>query len=260
MIGIKIDGTFLDVFPETAIEFRLENPIFGDDDRLSPGSFTLPFRLPGGEVSEVNATKFSNTDVISNIEAFKRKEASIFFDRVGYKTGKIRAKISSEEEISANFIFGLSTISDEIKTKKLRDILDEEIVLNAGPLTKKIVFAPDASFASPPPVLINGVLYNEATLDALVAAINANTQEPRVNAVKVAVGVSSGGLAAPYVEISSRDDADNPLAKLSFDVENGNTIFLDNAFGYRYHVHPEIGDHEMSSYYDQYISIPVWCD
>src|SRR5688500_1709978 len=121
MIGLKISGKNAELNPGTSINMKLVNPIFNDDN-LSPGSYSLPFELPGGEVSAVNAAIFKNPDVIENSEGFVKQDADLSFDGVHFKKGKIRVKSGSPRNLSAHFTFGLSTISAELKTKKIREL------------------------------------------------------------------------------------------------------------------------------------------
>ncbi|MEO7174214.1 MAG: hypothetical protein ABI002_00385, partial [Saprospiraceae bacterium] len=47
MIGIKIRGSFLDLFPSTTLSIELNNTIFlGDNYDAIPGSFAFPIDIP----------------------------------------------------------------------------------------------------------------------------------------------------------------------------------------------------------------------
>ena len=121
MIGIKIGDEFLEVNKDTRISLKLVNPLFNEDN-LSPGSLSLPFDLPSGENSPGNAVTLGHPDVFENTEGFRKIAGSLFFDGLPMKTGKLIVREHGEGKTSTNFNFGLGTISDEFKTKKVRDI------------------------------------------------------------------------------------------------------------------------------------------
>lgn len=248
MIGLNIDGQNAELKPDTKINIKLVNPLFNEES-LSPGSYTLPFELAGGEISPINASIFKNLDVIENQEKFGKQEARIFFDGVFYKKGTIRAKTISPSIISTNFVFGLSTISDEIKTKRIRDIIAEDIVLDNSNLPKKIYLKPHT--LKPHPISVNGKTYDESTLSDLVNAINANEEHPRASATLVSDGVSSGGLDAPYMVLTSFDSPNDPLAELSASIDGSNYDSSVTNGGYWYSMHVEFGSSpDMSEYYN----------
>lgn len=259
MIVAKINGKYCEFSPGTTINFKLYNPLFNEDN-LSPGSYTLSFQMPSGEASPVNSEIFGHPDVIENQQGFVKLDTELFFDLVKFRSGKIRVKNITDRSINTNFVFGLSTISEEIKTKKIRELLDDEFVLDNTSITKKIIVKPHPAYGDPIkpwPIIVNGKSYEEDTIDDLVDAINNNTDGARASATKVTSGTSSGGLTAPYIVLQSADDPNNPLAELSVDVE-ANTIIdtaTGNIFGYKYQFHPEMGDQNMSAYYDPYWNV-----
>lgn len=251
MIGLKISGQQAEVNPDTRIDIKLVNPLF-NEEALSPGSYTLPFELPGGDVSPSNAEIFKNLDVIENQEKFAKQEAKLFFDGVHYKSGKIRAKTISSKAFSTSFTFGLTAISDDIKTKKLRELLDEEIVIDDSNISKKIYLK---SFTTKPfPIIINGENYDEETLEDLATAINANENEPTVTATVIDVGVSSGGFDAPYLILESSASPNDPNAELGVELDGSNVDSSVTETGYRWAVHIEMGGtNGMEEYY-----APFW--
>lgn len=254
MIGLKIDGQIAELNPDTRIDIKLVNPLF-NEETLSPGSYTLPFDMAGGEVSPINASIFKNIDVIESQEKFTRRDAAVFFDGVLFKKGKIKAQTVSSSMITSKFTFGLSSISEEIKTKKIRELLAEEIVIDASNVAKKIFVKP--RFTTPFPLIVNGKTYESDTLANLAAAINANTDIPKVTATVITTGNSSGGLAAPYMILQSTDSPNDPHAELSVELEGGLNQLYDNttgaANGHKWQVHTELGDVNLNAYYD-----PFW--
>lgn len=253
MIGLKISGKNAELNTDTSINMKLVNPIFNEDN-LSPGSYSLPFDLPGGEVSPVNASIFKNPDVIENNEGFVKQDAELFFDGVFFKRGKIRVKSVSPSRLNAHFTFGMSAISDEIKTKKLRDLVAEEIVIDNSAVAKKIYLKQNTTFSKPFPIIVNGKQYEADTMALLVAAINANEDTPKALATHVTEGVSSGGLAAPYMVLQSALSTTDPLTDLSVDVDTN--IFFNSGTSeneLKWQVHGEMDDINNDGYYD-----PFW--
>ena len=209
MIGIKLQGDteYLDTNPDTEIEIHLENPLLGDAERLSPGSFSIPFTLPGGDASPRNAAKLKHPDVIANVEAYQVQKADLLVSDLPYKRGTLRAKSSmGKNTIETNFFFGLNSISEEFKTAKLRDVLNETITIDATSRLR-IVYIKYTG-AGTPNITVNGVNYTAATLLALAALINTDKDLALDSGkyVPAATYVGAGpttpsGFAAPYMEL-----------------------------------------------------------
>lgn len=267
MIGVRMDDSanFLDVPPDASIEFKLENPIFADIDQLSPGSYTMPFTLPGGDVSPTNSKELKNPDIIENIEAFTKQGAKVFYDGNLFKKGKIKAKTVNGDQITANFIFGLSTVSDEFKTKKLRDIVAENIVISSTSLVKKVYVKSNPEILNNPEVwpvgsmhaiIVNGKTYDQGNYTDVATAIDNNTDFPLVSAEVVAVGTSPGGFDAPYIVISALTDPNNPLTDLAVGPADGTNYLTDPERGVflvnKFLMHAEIGGPELEDYYDEF--------
>src|SRR5690349_17270335 len=104
MIGIQVGTEFLDLNKETVIDLKLINPIFADDN-IIPGSYSLPFTVPGGDVSPKNAALLGSPDVLSVSTAKKILDAKLYYDGVLYKRGKIKVGKVSGDTISINFSF-----------------------------------------------------------------------------------------------------------------------------------------------------------
>lgn len=211
MIGIQLDGErdFLETLPDTKISMQLENPLLADGDKLSPGSFSLPFSLPGGNKSPGNAARLRNPDVIENNEAYQVQKAMLFYDGLPLKKGTLKASRSEGDEISANFLFGLSQVGDDFKTARLRDAISENIVIDASAITKKIYLK--RTTGGNYNVTINGKNYDESDIDSLRIAINTDAEATLDTGVYVpwaqiiTSGNSPSGLITPdYLEIKLR--------------------------------------------------------
>jgi hypothetical protein len=140
MIGIKPEGqtSYLQTKADTSIEITLENPLLGDVERLSPGSFSIPFDLPAEDDSPDNSAILKNPDVLENNEAYQLVKATLFYDDVPFKKGNFKSKKLSSGKTTNYFTFGLNTISEDFKTAKLRTLLNETIVIDSSPLIKEI--------------------------------------------------------------------------------------------------------------------------
>ncbi len=175
MIGIQLDGDteFLETQPDTAISITLENPIFGGPDKLSPGSFSLPFDLPAGRKSPSNAAKLKNPDVLENNEAYTLQKAKLFIGGVPFKSGNLKAKTSINDKVSAYFTFGLNSISEDFKKAKLRNVLSEDVVIGDDPIVKNIfvenLWTENIENHS---IEINGQTYSDDSLSGLSVLIN----------------------------------------------------------------------------------------
>ena len=215
MIGIQLDGDseFLDTPPDVSISMRLENPLLTDDDKISKGSYTYPFRLPGGSKSEKNSKKLRNPDVIENSEVYVVQKATLFASSapdsnvIPFKKGVIKPLDSDAGSINSYFLFGLSTISDDFKTAKLRDVISENIQVSNTPITKKIYLK--RTTAGDYKITVNGTQHVAADIDSIVGSINAtfNISLDSGNYTPHALRISSGStpsglITAPYVSIT----------------------------------------------------------
>lgn len=174
MIGIKINGEFLDIFPDTAIGLKLTNPMFADD-AIIPGSYSLPFDIPGGDNSDKNAHIINHPDVVENVTGrFKFSDAELHIDGLLYKIGTLLIDTAEGGKYTANFRFSLKDIRSDFKRYKIRDLVDEDIIITAADYYKKAVVKYGAGVASPYKLIVNGDTYEGATLSDLATAIDAN--------------------------------------------------------------------------------------
>jgi len=181
MIGIQYNNQWFDLLPETRIQLALKSPLFADDN-IIPGSYSLPFDLPFGDASPKNTAMLQHIDVVENTVRVRKIEVKLFYDFNHYKTGILEiGEINLEgNRLSTNFKFGLSLLED-IKTLKLRDVVDEVIVLNNNTTyVKEVRLEPNFPASGDFSITINGRPYQAASIAALVTAINAETEKPSV--------------------------------------------------------------------------------
>ena len=210
MIGIKLEGEDkrLQLKRDTSISITLENPIFGTAEQLSPGSYSLPFDIPGGDESPENASLLKNPDVIENAEQYAINKALLEVSEddnlIPFKAGELKVRGSVGNNITCNFNFGITQLSPELKKLKLRDILNENIVISSASVYKKIYVKPkDASAYS---LEVNGKVYTGNYID-IQALINADGETLADTGEYVPwsnienTNPTPGGLAAPYLVI-----------------------------------------------------------
>lgn len=139
MIGIQLEGDteFLETLPETSISLKLENPIFGTPDKISPGSYSYSFDLPGGDRSEINSRKLKNPDVVENNENYVSQRAKLFFNGEPFKDGKLTTEKSTKDSFSTFLTFGLNSINPYFKTARLRNVCYDSFSIPAT-LQKKL--------------------------------------------------------------------------------------------------------------------------
>lgn len=225
MIGIEVAGEFLDVPANVRISFKLNNPLLGDDIVLSPGSGSYTFELPGEDESPHNARILGNPDVLENPNGLRKFNAQLYIDGIRFKRGQLIVRDATPGSITVNFNWGLTQLSDDVKTKKLRDLLDETMLISSASIgTKKIYLKPGALGGSPYQINVNGRAYEAGSLGGLATAINLDTTVPRATAVLIASGSTPLGMVAPYLEIEPIAGATDPLTPLSVDYtqDNGN--------------------------------------
>lgn len=232
MIAIKLDGDddFLETSPDTTISLKLENPIFGDADKLSPGSFSLPFNIPVGKASERNSAKLKNPDVIENNEAYQLQKASLFVSEstvdapIPFKTGNIKTKSTSKNSASVYFTFGLNAISGEFKTAKIRSILSENFIINSNQYIRAIyvknLWSEGGDLHS---LEINGELYTDDSLSGLGALINAHYLANEASGQWLPRSIFSGGstpsgISGPFL-----------LIKMSRTIDLGGFPFIQDS-------------------------------
>lgn len=208
MIGIQLQGEAvpLDTEVTTEVELNLENPLLGDAERLSPGSVSMPFKLPGGEASPNNARQLNNPDVIANTQGYVRRAATLSVHGQPYKTGQLKARANdARKNIDANFLFGLNAISAEFKSAKLRDVLSENIVIDAADRLRAIYVKYTGS--GDVTLTVNGKSYTGADLLTVTGLINADADASLDSGKYVpkaqyfTSGTTPTGLAQPFTKV-----------------------------------------------------------
>lgn len=223
MIGLRLnDNDFLDLYEDTSVELTLRNPIFADDGVI-PSSNSIPFDVP---VSDKNAAILSRPHVIEHASKFQRQLFSrLFFNGVPWLAGQLNIRNVNEGRYNVNFLSGIKNLGNEFRDARIRDLVDQEIVIDNSPTNKMIAvgFSPLAGDCT---FIINGQSYllHGVTAEAFAADIESN--DPTVSMVYHDNSPGQPDFPHPdfpsyvWYEIRHKTDPDNPLSEISVDVDN----------------------------------------
>jgi hypothetical protein len=232
MIGIKVNGEFLDLFPDTRISLKLRNPIFAEGN-IIPGSYSLPFEIPCEDLNPYNDRILEHPAEVCRHERKKvHKDVIIYFDGNQLKKGNLIINNVEKGVASCNFQFGLASVSEELKSVYVKDIIAEEIVLNAATYTKKAQVAVNSNWnfngvSSPMSITVNGKDYEQEAASAadmiqgLTDQINANEEAPLAKATFFSSGFNGG--TEPYMELEPLFDPTNLETPFSVAQPTGNS-------------------------------------
>lgn len=218
MIGIKVNGEFLDLIPGTQIGLKLRNPIFAEGNIIR-GSYSIPFKIPCEDASPKNDRILNQPREVSR-QIRKRiyKDALLYFDNNQIKKGNLVVQNIQGGMASGKFQFGLSTVSEELKTVLVKDIIAEEIVLNATSYIKKVQIR--ANSTDPLKLTVNGKDYEALSPSTLADAINANEEPPLAKATYYDTGWEGGD--GSYIEIEPLDNPTDLETPFEVSQPNGN--------------------------------------
>jgi hypothetical protein len=196
MLQIEVENEFLDLPVDFAPEFNRFSPVFQTEGVIKD-DYTFPIPLPH---TDRNARILGNPGVIENETSFRpRFTAKLWWNGMPRITGQIRiSKVDSDRTISVYFAYGLSEISVDFRTRSLRDIMDEEIVIHNTNFDKSIVLWYIGISGDLAEITINGKAYSESTVADLIDAIN---DDPDQSASAEDVSVVIESLTFTYVKI-----------------------------------------------------------
>lgn len=170
MIAFSINGEFLDMPADPTVSWSRTSPFF-QFEGFNREDFTLPIAFPN---TPKNKRIFDFPHIVENGSRLRPKwTAVLWYNGVPRTIGEIRAKSPiNKNVITANFVAGLSLIGDDVKERKLSEVIDEEIEIHDQTIYKAItvLFGVDPVFK----ITINGNSYDEANLADLITAINAD--------------------------------------------------------------------------------------
>lgn len=249
MNAFKVFGEFLDLLPETVVNLTMRNPIFADDNVI-PGSFSLPLDIPFGEASPKNSRILKNIDLPEASERLREVDADYYYDGIRFFVGKLMiGKVNKiGNRCSVHFKFGGLTSLENIKNIKLKTIVDEQIVLNNNvTYVKEVALQPNFPSSPPFAITINGKPYEEASIAALVATINADVTEPRA----VATDFST------YFTVKPFNNPTDLLTPFTVDGEGRDWTVTPNDEDWNEPIRSEIEDRYLAEpYFDNKIRFP----
>lgn len=120
MIGLKINGTWLDMDPDTQIKLRLISPAFSRD--IGDNSHSLSFSLPGSD-HNLLVTGYYESPQVVGVKA--THAASLYLDHNILYSGELDITLASHGDkfkLTCKFNFGLSTLAASFRETKLVDI------------------------------------------------------------------------------------------------------------------------------------------
>lgn len=175
MYALKVNGEFIDLPDAFAPEFNRFNPLF-QNEGLIKDDYILTIPAP---YTDKNARIFGNPAVVENATAFvPRFEAELWWANMPKLKGQLRIERATDNEvISLYFASGLSEIAEDVRTKSLREIMDETIVIHNTNFPKIVQLTYQNRINSYVALIVNGKTYEEATVSDLVNTINADVDQ-----------------------------------------------------------------------------------
>lgn len=117
MLGVRINNTFLELFPDTKVSFELNNPALSTGNDV--GLATMPIRFPDTDKNRKALEFVSLPDVYKKIYSF---EAELYFQGVSVAIGKLILTEAGEGD--GGYIEGfisINGIAADAFDKRLRD-------------------------------------------------------------------------------------------------------------------------------------------
>jgi hypothetical protein len=168
MIAFSINNEFLDMPADPTVQWQRMSPFF-QFEGFNREDFTLPIAFPN---TPKNKRIFDFPHIVENASRLRPKwNATLWYNGVPRVKGEIRAKNPINKNIiTANFVAGLSLIGDDVKERKLSEVIDEEIEIHNQTIFKtiRIIFNIPGTYK----LKINGNDYDETNFGDLIVAIN----------------------------------------------------------------------------------------
>lgn len=205
MISIRIQDSYLTLYPTTRISLRIYNQIFSDNDFIK-GDYSLGFDVPGAEDAPENAALLGNPDVVQQDFVPRRIAATLLLYGAHYENCLITTTKTTPKSYTIALLFGLATIADDFKTKKLRDLLAGQTRTIQGARRRIIYLKPVGSL--PYRITVNGQLF-ESSISLLHLANQISVPSGYVNVVAdhVTSTNTSLGVSPPFLQVLARNPA-----------------------------------------------------
>lgn len=170
MIAFSINDEFLDMPSDPSVQWQRTSPFF-QFEGFNREDFTFPIAFPN---TPKNKRIFDFPHIVENASRLRPKwTATLWYNGVPRVKGEIRAKSPiNERVITANFVAGLSLIGDDVKERKLSEIIDETETIHTLTVIKSVDIR---HFSGDFAIRINGTEYSGTDLSDLASVINADT-------------------------------------------------------------------------------------
>lgn len=216
MIQIEIPGKGFLQMPENAsIGLKLNNPVFADNNFI-PGDYSFPFDISGGDFNGHNAWLLAHPDIPENATGiYEIPDVKLYIDQNLYRTGTLIINKASSGKYSINFRFGFKNIRSDFGSFKIRDLIDEEIVITTETYNKQVVIDYDGQTLSTYKLIVNGTTFEAASMTALATAIN---NDPDLSATYFDTG-DHWGITENRILISPQTGSDDPATEFTVKFE-----------------------------------------
>ncbi|MFN7609475.1 MAG: hypothetical protein ACK5QX_00845, partial [bacterium] len=187
--------------PGTSISLVKNNQIFNDNDIIK-GDYSLSFEAPGGDECPENAALLGNADVVPLNNLNQEIDAELYILDTFYDKGKLLVNSIGLNTYRLSLLFGLTTLSDNIKNLRLRSILSNQSrTIHSSYFIKRVYIKPVGT--GPYKLKINDN-YLECT-NSYSLAFKINTELGPligVEAEEIFVGNTLYGITPPYVKVT----------------------------------------------------------
>lgn len=122
MIGIKVNGRFLKLFPNTRIQLKRSSPLFVEAGKV-PGIYSIPFEIPNDDLGH-NAAILGTADMVENADDLVTKElaAQLYFDNTPIDSGIIKVEPTEKGNLNITFFAGLRAVDKSFSNTKLKNL------------------------------------------------------------------------------------------------------------------------------------------
>lgn len=77
MLGFQVQGQFLELYPETAVTFTINTPLYtGGDPTSIPGTYSVPVSIP---LTDANKQLLKHPHIINNVDKFATYKDVVFY-------------------------------------------------------------------------------------------------------------------------------------------------------------------------------------
>lgn len=117
MIGVEVNGYFLDMAPNATLSYTLNNSVFSSSDTSQlPGSYTFPFQVPA---TPLNQRVLGHPGIINRATGITDKPAAIWFQGQRLFGGTLGYETANDRVIS---LYVVANQVKDLKTIKLTEL------------------------------------------------------------------------------------------------------------------------------------------